>query len=405
MISPDNAWDSIVSHARALPATERESRSALWDYLAEPVSADRDIPPADRSAMDGFAVRTEDVRQAPAVLDVVSEIAAGAPAGQSVPAGACVRIFTGANLPAGTDAVAMQEDTEPVGDGPAKVRVLKAVRPGANVFKQGENARMGEELLPAGTRLNAACVALCAAVGRARVRVHRRPVVALLTTGTELLDAADAALPHQIRDSNGPFLRAALAEHRHEADAHERVGDDPELLAAALRRLAERSDAIVITGGVSVGRYDYTAEAVRKAGATVRFHGVAMKPGKPQLFATCPDGRLIFGLPGNPLSAMVGFHEFVLPALNLLAGCPAARCRSALAVRVAHDLKVKGERQEYVPVKLSWTPAGPEAAAVPVHGTADLVAGAKADGTLIVAAGTAAVRAGALLPFRPWRPM
>ena len=403
MILPADAWKLICAHARALPAVPRPAGAALGDFLAEPVPADRDVPPADRSAMDGFAVQAHDVRQAPVDLPVAAEIAAGSPAGAGVPPGACVRIFTGANLPPGADAVVMQEDTEPAGDGNRSVRILKPVSAGANVFRQGENARQGEELLAVGTRLDAAAIALCAAVGRGSVRVHRRPAVGLLATGSELLDADAAALPHQIRDSNTPFLRAALAAHRYEISACERAADNPDSIVAALRRLAACSDVVVMTGGVSVGRYDFTAEAMRKAGATIWFHGVALKPGKPQLFATDAEGRLLFGLPGNPLSAMVGFYEFVLPALHLLAGCPPEHCQTCVTVRVAHDLQVKGGRQQYVPARLTWTPTGPEATSVNVQGTADLVAGARADGTLIVPAEAKAVPAGAFLAFRPWR--
>ena len=404
VIGPDDAWGLIVAHSEALPLVARPTDDALWHFLAEPVSADRDVPPADRSAMDGFALRAADLRDPPAVLPVVAELAAGAAVEKGVPPGACVRIFTGANLPPGTDAVVMQEDTEPADDRGRSVRVLKSVPPGANVFKQGENAHRGETLLSAGTRLDAAGLALCAAVGRDVVRVHRRPSVGLLATGSELLDAGDAALPHQIRDSNTPFLRAALAEHRYPVSAFKRAADNPDTIVNALRVLTEQSDVVVLTGGVSVGRYDFVADAVRRAGATVRFHGVAMKPGKPQLFASDPAGRLVFGLPGNPLSAMAGFYEFVLPALARLAGCPSDRCRRHLTVRMAHDLAAKGDRRQYVPARLAWTPTGPEAAAVPVHGTADLVAGAQADGVLIVPEGTSNVPAGSFLAFRPWSP-
>ena len=403
MMAPDDAWGLVLKQTRPLADGPQPLAQALGFCLAEAIHADRDLPPANRAAMDGYAVPAAALSPSPVTLRVIGETAAGHPAGPAVRPGACVRIFTGANLPPGADAVVRQEDTEPADDRGESVRLLTAVPPGAHVFQQGENARQGAELLTPGARLNAAALALCAAVGRSVVRVVRRPSVGLLTTGSELLAAAAAAQPHQIRDSNGPFLRAALAEHGYAVAADARVDDDPDRIVAALRDLAACSDVIVLTGGVSVGRYDFTAEAVRRAGATVRFHGVAMKPGKPLLHAVAPAGRLIFGLPGNPLSAMVCFYEFVLPALNLLAGWPAARSRPVATVRLAHDLAVKGERQQHVPAWLSWTPTGPEAAAVAVRGTADVVAAARADGALVVPAGTRAVPAGTYLAFRPWR--
>ncbi|MCX6995513.1 MAG: molybdopterin molybdotransferase MoeA [Kiritimatiellaeota bacterium] len=401
-MAPDDAWGLLLGQTCPLTDSPQPLALALGFCLAETIYADRDLPPADRAAMDGYAVQTAGLPPS-AVLRVLGEVAAGHPAGPAVRPGACVRIFTGANLSPGADAVVRQEDTEPADERGAAVRLLQAVPPGANVFRQGENARAGDELLTPGTRLEAAALALCATVGRSVVRVFRRPAVGLLTTGSELLEAGAAAQPHQIRDSNGPFLRAALAEHRYVVAADARADDDPDRIVAALRGLAACSDVIVLTGGVSVGRYDFTAEAVRRAGAAIRFHGVAMKPGKPLLHAVDPAGRLIFGLPGNPVSAMVCFYEFVLPALHRLAGGPADRCRPMLTVRLAHDLKVKGDRQQHVPARLTWTPTGPEAAAVALRGTADVVAAARAAGALRVPAGTRAAPAGTFLAFRPWR--
>ncbi len=402
MITPGNAWDIVVAHTRVLPPVELSAGTAHGHYLARAVYADRDLPPASRSAMDGFALGASSIRDVPASLPVVAEIAAGAPAGAPIPAGACARIFTGANLPPGTDTVVMQEDTEPAGTDLA-VRFLKAVVPGANVYRQGENARRGDVLLAPGTRLDAAALALCATVGQDRMAVHRRPTVVLLTTGSELLAAGETVLPHQIRDSNSVFLQAALAEQHFRTVISERISDNPGLLTAALERLAAQSDVVIMTGGMSVGRYDFAAEAIRQAGADIHFHGIAMKPGKPQLFASDSQGRLIFGLPGNPVSAMVGYYEFVLPALYRLAGSAPVCCRRTLTVRTAEALTLKGNRQNYVPAKLAWTDDGPLATAVALHGSADLVAAVHTDGTLIVPPGCNRVPVGTPLAFRPWR--
>ncbi len=402
MIDPDSAWNLIVSRARSSEAVARPLGDAPGWILADPVYADRDLPSGNRAAMDGYAVRHTDLRTLPAALPVVAEIAAGAAADEPVPEGACARIFTGANLPPGVDTVIMQEDTEFTEDDDRSVRILKAPSRGANVFKQGENAVSGQELLAAGTRLDGAALALCAAVGRDPVGVYRRPTVGLLTTGSELLDAGAAAQPHQIRDSNSYFLRGALADYGYPVAVAERATDDRDRIADMLHHRLETCDVIIMTGGVSVGRYDFCADAVQRAGARILFHGVAIKPGKPQLCAVAPDGRLIFGLPGNPLSAMVGFYEFVLPTLQLLSGCSARQCRISLPVRTRDDLRGHNRRQ-FVPARLRLTDTGFDALPVPVHGTADLVAGAKADGALIVPAGIETVPAGTKLFFRPWK--
>jgi molybdopterin molybdotransferase len=295
----------------------------------------------------------------------------------------------------------------------ASIRILKSVPPGTNIFKRGENARKGDELLAAGRQLDPAGVAVCAAVGRRQVSVYRRPVVNILSSGTELLDEQDDnshAHPHQVRNSNGPFLRAAVIAQSFNVGGCETIADEPERIATALRHAADKSDVIVISGGVSVGKYDLVPEAIIKAGGMIHYHGIAMKPGKPQLFASLAGrgssrtgNSLIFGLPGNPLSAMTGFHEFILPALRRLAGCPVAQCRPAMTVRLAQVLEVKGDRHQLAPATLTWNGGGAEAVLVEASGSADLVAGAKADGVLIIPAGPRHIPAGSLMEFRSWR--
>jgi len=403
MIAPGNAWDIVMAHTRALPPVELAACDARGLYRAHAVCTDHDLPPANRAAMDGFAVCAGTISSiTPATLPVVAEIAAGSPADVPVPADACARIFIGANLPPDTDAVVMQEDVETRDEG-RSVRLTQPVEPGANVYRQGENARQGDVLLPPGTRLDAAALALCAAVGQEQLSVHRQPTVALLTTGAELRAAGEAIQPHQIRDSNSVFLKMALAGQPFRTVACEQVSDDSALLTATLQRLGAQGDVIIMTGGMSVGRYDFAAEAIQAAGGRILYHGIAMKPGKPQLFATTSRGTLIFGLPGNPVSAMVGFHEFVLPALHRLAGCAAENCRRTRTVRAAETLILKGNRQNYIPATLAWTDEGALACPVPFHGSADLVAAARTDGALIASPGQHRIPAGTLLPFRPWR--
>jgi molybdopterin molybdotransferase len=402
MITPDQAWRVILDHTVPLPTVTLKANEALGHFLAESVPADRDIPPVDRSAMDGFAVRAHDLQLVPVDLEVVGELAAGSDAEFRVGARSCVRIYTGAGLPPGADAVVMQEDTAP-SDRPNSVRILKSVSRGANVFKRGENARKGDTLLAAGVRLDPAGLAVCAAVGCGTVQVHGRPRISVLSTGTELLDGDSHALPHQIRNSNGPYLRAALSEQSFAVTGYKAVGDELEEIVAALRRAAGNSTVVIVSGGISVGKYDLVPEAIRQSEGTIHYHGIAMKPGKPQLFASLAGGCLVFGLPGNPLSAMTGFHEFALPALRRLAGCAADRCRPILTVRLAQDISTKGDRHRLVPARLTWTTTGAEAVVVDARGTADLVAGARADGVLVVPVGSQHIPAGSFVGFRPWR--
>ncbi len=313
-----------------------------------------------------------------------------------------MRVLTGANIPPGADAVVMVEQTEET-DGLVSVR--SSVKRGSNILRRGEDARKGAILLQKGALLGPAPIGICAAVGRARVKVHRRPRVTLLCTGEELRDVGDKVGPHEIRISNGPLLSAALSQWGYGGVAYRSVPDDPRLLRNRLRRAAATYDVILLTGGVSVGPYDFVQEAVARIGAIVRFHGVAMKPGKPLLYATLPGNRHIFGLPGSPLSAMTGFHEFALPALRRLSGSPVEECRPLFYVPLASPLTSKGGRVRFVMARLQRERSGLRAVPVKSHSSADLVAGGRADGVIAVPPDVRRINAGALVEFRPWRPL
>ncbi len=406
MISPEEAWKLIVGHSKVLPAIRLHLSSCLDHVLVKPVCADRDLPPANRSAMDGYAVRSADMRTAGITLRVRGEVAAGSAATPPVGPGECVRIFTGANLPVDTDTVVMVEDTEPDSGESAEaelVRFLKPAKKGSHVCRKGENACAGEELIPAGTRLNAMHISACAAVGCSTLDVHRRPTVSVLTTGEELLDVDAEVQPHQIRNSNGPMLVSSLRMRRYDFLLSETVADDVDLIAERIRAALEMSDVVLMTGGVSVGKYDLVPEAIGMAGGEIRFHRVAMKPGKPQLFGTAPGGKYIFGLPGNPLSAMTGLHEFVVPLLRRLGGSAPAACRPSLRVRLKEAVASRGDLQRYVLGRLVSGKDGLVVEIVRSQGSADLVAGAKADGVVIVPPGSGELKAGSTCEFRLWR--
>ncbi len=407
MLTPDQAWRTINETLSPLRTEEVALPHALGRYLAAPIRADRDIPPASRAAMDGFAVRAEEVAETPARLRVVDEAAAGNPARRGVGPGECVRIFTGANVPPGADTVVPVEDTtlrrfrgKPFAD---DVTVTAAIPAGANIFRRGENAERGSELLSAGSPLGPRQLAVAAACGYSVLNVHARPRVAILATGAELLDVA-AALSgdHEIRDSNGPMIAALCEAHGCPVTLRSPVPDDEESTRAAIAEAAAKADAIVLTGGVSAGQYDFVRMALDVLGAAVGYHGLAMKPGRPQLFATLGGRTPVFGLPGNPLSATVGLYEFVLPALRRLSGCPSDACRPAWRLALAEPLPCKGSYLRFVPARLSHGKDGTRVLPLRAVGTADLVTGGLADGAILAPARAGLLPTDALVEFRPW---
>lgn len=404
VLDPDQAWQCVLEQTHPLPAEKLPLDDALQCVLAKPVCADRDIPATDRSAMDGYAVRAGDLGTVPACLRVIGEVAAGSAETPPLASGECVRIFTGANIPPDADTVVMVEETEPGPGTPEgeQVRFLQRVTKGQHIFRQGEEARVNDILIPTGTCLAATHIGLCATVGCDRPEVYRRPRVCVITTGAELKAAGDPVAPHQIRDSNGPMLAAALAEHRMPCVARLWAPDDPQSLGNALDTALADGDVVLVTGGVSVGKYDLVPDAIRTAGATILYHGVGMKPGRPQLFARTPSGKLIFGLPGNPLSVMTGFHELALPGLRRLAGCPAERCRPLLRLPLTEDVKTKGQRLHHVLGRLVNRGDEMAVAPVPRAGSADLVAGGKANGMIMVPRGIRHAARGTRVDFRPW---
>lgn len=401
VLTPQQAWQTIVAHVAALPAHKRTLAQALGHVLAEPVVGDRDMPPADRSAMDGFAVRATDIDAPPVTLSVVGEVAAGSPARPAVSAGTCARIFTGGNVPPGADTVVKVEDThEPVTN---QITFTRAEHKGANILRRGENARHGGVIVPAGVVLDAAKLAGCAAAGYAEVQVLGKPRVALITTGRELLDPGVPPAPHQERDSNRVLIAASVSAAGFPVVQAERVTDERAAVAEALHAALAAADAVVLSGGVSVGAYDFVPAAVGDVGARTLIHGVSIKPGKPFLFARTSEGQPIFGLPGNPLSATVGLHEFVLPALRHMAGVATTSCRPVVRARLSEDMANKPGRPRCVLAKLTWTQHGAEVAVQASQSSADVVAGAQADGYIVVPADAHSLNAGVWVDFRPWR--
>ncbi len=400
MITTKKALKIILANVCPLMVVRNPLDEVLGCCLAEDIRADRDLPPTDRSAMDGYAVRAKDLAESPRELRLVGEVAAGIAKCPKVTEGTCVRILTGASVPKGADAVVKLEETT---ERDGFVKFLAITKVGANIRIQGEEVTKGRVVLCKGTVLNAARIGLCASVGKAAVKVYERPGVAVLCTGRELREAGTKVGPHQLRNSNGPALLAALENAGISRIEHQIVPDDPRILAEKLKVTAGRYNVIILTGGVSVGKYDFVPEAVRRIGANVRFHGVAMKPGKPQLYATLSGNRHIFGLPGNPLSVLTGFSELVLPAIRRLSGFDAESSHVTLKLPLSRSVHSKANRTAFVLGKLIWGRKGLQVASIKSCGSADLVAGAQADGVILVPRNIQRIAAGELVEFTPWR--
>ncbi|MDP8958912.1 MAG: molybdopterin molybdotransferase MoeA [Actinomycetota bacterium] len=311
------AQREVLAAVRRLPELEVPLADALGLVLAAPVRAAHDVPPFANSAMDGYAVRAADTAGAPVALRVLEDVPAGHVAGGRVEEGTAIKIMTGAPLPAGADAVVRVEDTEAGGD--ALVRVLLPVVVGTAVRPAGGDVGAGSTVLEAGERLGPAHLGVLASLGVARPPVRRRPRVAVLSTGDEVVAPATATLrPGQIRDSNRPLVMGLLAEAGVEVLDLGIVGDDRPLLEGALEKGAAEADVVLTSGGVSMGEYDLVKQVLADVGR-VGLWRVAMQPAKPFAFGSL-GSTPFFGLPGNPVSVMVAFEQFVRPALLQMMG-------------------------------------------------------------------------------------
>ena len=385
----------VLDAARPLEAERVPVAEALGRVLAEDAAADTDLPPFDRAQMDGYAVRSQDFGEMPARLRLVGEAAAGQVFAGEVRAGEAVRIMTGAPLPAGADSVQQVEVTREE-EGGDFVSVERPTAPGQFVVPRASEVRAGTAVLFAGQEVTAPRVAVLAAFGYAEVRVRRRPRVAVLATGSELVGVGDRPGPGEIRDSN----TYSLAAYAQLAGACVRrlplAGDDPALLREAIAAAAEEADVLVLSGGVSMGRYDYTKPALRALGARLHFERVALRPGKPTVFAELPGPRqvLAFGLPGNPVSVSVTFNLFARAALRAMQGDARPTLAEETAT-LARPAKGSPERASYLPAELS-TDEGGRLLAAPLKwgGSSDFVAFAQASALLVVPQGTKLMEAG-----------
>jgi molybdopterin molybdotransferase len=388
LLSFTDARFLVEQKAATLATTEAELTSlldAVGLALAEDLQADRKFPPFPRATRDGYAVRAAQVQAVPVELKCVGTIKAGAPVEApafSLQPGESVEIMTGAPVPDGADAVVMVEYTENAGD---RVTVKRTVKVGENVVPAGAEAQRGEIMVAKGTRVHHAVVAVAAAVGRPEIAVHRRPQVAVLATGDELVDINLPPGPNEIRNSNSYSLAAQVYEAGGDPTilpvARDEAGDLELLLAKGLSY-----DLLLLTGGVSAGKYDLVEEALASLGSELFFTGVAIQPGKPLVFGQVTRGGKttpFFGLPGNPVSTMVTFQLFVRPVLDALGGAKPEPPPFAQA-RLKDPFTTKTGLTRFLPGRLGGVKEGPEVEWVRWQGSGDLMSVVKSNCYIVV---------------------
>jgi molybdopterin molybdotransferase len=400
VLSFEDARRVVEDHASRLSSRTTETAPLLHAagrVLAESITADRDIPPFPRSTRDGYAVRAADLAKLPASLKVIGEIKAGP---QHLPStlnpGQAFAIMTGAPVPQGADAVVMVEYTS--SQKADSVEIKKSVEPGENIVAQGAEAKHGNLLLNRGTRLNQAAIALAASVGRSKLQVFVRPQIAVLTTGDEIVEVDAEIGPTQIRNSNGYSLSVQIQQ----------AGGEPVLLPIApdeprrLRQLIEeglQSDLLIMTGGVSMGRYDLVEQVLSELQAEFFFTGAKIQPGRPVVFgriSSCgagvparpgaqapPQHKYFFGLPGNPVSTMVTFELFARPVLEALAGASPSQL-TFLHARLKSEIRVKPGLTRFLPAILSGQCEDSQVELVPWQGSGDIAAQARSNCYVVV---------------------
>ena len=383
------AQQCVLESVAAFGAEQVKLEQSLGRVLAEEVRANRDQPPYDISAMDGYALRSADLTNVPATLEIVEDIKAGDMPTKTLASGQCARIMTGAPMPQGADAVIRVEDTEAKPDN--KVQINRSVKAGNDIRRLGENMRNGEVVLTPGTAITPGVIGVLATVKRAQVQVYRRPRVAILSTGNELEGLDEPVDPNKIPNSNSYALMAQVQALGIEPVLLGIARDDPGELARYLKRGLEY-DVLLVSGGTSVGVHDYVRPTIEALGAQMLFWRVSMKPGHPVAFGKVGE-KIIFGLPGNPVSSMVCFEEFVVPALRRMMG-HTRTYRRTIDARMTHNVKHQPGRTEFIRVLLAKEQGGYTATSTGAQGSGMLLSMARADGLAVVPGDSAGLTAG-----------
>jgi molybdopterin molybdotransferase len=376
MVSYEAARAKVIEIIRARrcappPATETvefasDPTRALGRILAENIPADRNYPPFNRSTRDGFALRAADAAEAGVKLRLIGESRAGVPFDGTVETGTCVHIMTGAAMPRGANTIVMVEDARIEGD---SVIIEKIAHVSAHFVLEGQETRVGESVVTKGKRLGYAELAMAAQVGRPRLLVAKKPRVAILSTGDEVIAVDQPPKKFQIRNSNSISLAAQVALAGGEPLMLGNVPDDLSKLKARIEE-ALSADIVVLTGGVSVGKYDHVEQVLRELGAEFYFDAVAIRPGKPAVFGFCKDTP-VFGLPGNPVSTMVTFELFVVPAIELLSGF-SPHPLGVFKAKLSHPVDEKPPLAHFLPARVSWPGGEPTVEVIHWEGSGDI---------------------------------
>jgi len=383
MLSYEQARSKVVEEVGKRKGPRATTVVSVWEalglVLAQEVTTDREYPPFNRSTRDGYAVRSSEAGP-DARLKGAGEIKAGDTVREALASGTCLQIMTGAAVPANADAVAMIEYTSREGD---FVRFERNAQAGQNIVARGSEAAAGQTILTRGMRLGFAELALAAQVGAVQLQCAQRPRVAILSTGDEVVLIDETPGPFQIRNSNSVSLAAQVRI----------AGGEPVVLGNAADRIEDlgekierglREDALVLSGGVSMGKYDLVESVLKAMGAEFFFDAVAIRPGRPAVFGLC-QGKPVFGLPGNPVSTMVTFELFVAPAIDLLSGAE-VRALPLVEARLAEAMKEKTGLTHFLPARVEWQATVPEVKPLRWQGSGDIAALAKANCFLLVPA-------------------
>lgn len=389
MIPISRALDIVLREVRPIGDETVELSKSVGRVLAEDIRADSDLPPFDRSQMDGFAVRATDAATAPVLLKIAGESAAGSGWHKTMKEGEAVRIMTGAPIPKGADAVQKVEltiegDELPQVSGDT-VTILEPTRKGKYIVPKGFEVKKGSTVFSRGERVTPAMIAGLASFGYYSVRVAAVPRIAVLATGSEIVDVREKPGKDQIRNSNSPMLKALAEQLACRVDEFPIAQDDISVLKAEISNAARSADLVIITGGVSVGKYDLTKTSLSDLGAEILFDKIRLKPGKPTVFAKLGE-TLVFGLPGNPVSVAVTFQLFVRSAIQRMQGDNSGLKRGFAVT--AKPVKGTKERDSYLPAAIRTDKAG-RSIAEPLnwHGSSDFLNFAKADVLMIVPRG------------------
>ncbi|MGC3982032.1 MAG: molybdopterin molybdotransferase MoeA [Steroidobacteraceae bacterium] len=398
ILSVAAAYTAIQTQVPALPPTRLALRELTGSVLAEDICMERDQPPFDRVTMDGIALSS----QTPNVnrrWRIAGTQAAGTPPLALQNPGDCIEVMTGAELPAGCDAVIPVERIQIV-DSHAQVEAGMAIEAGMNVHRRGSDARANSNLLHPGQRLTATEVAVLASAGYAQAQVRRSPRIAVISTGDELVEPGLPIQTWQVRRSNTYALLAALQQHGHThlVDAH--IADDLSVLRPQLQALLAANDVLILSGGVSMGRFDFVPQVLSELGVQCVFHKIAQRPGKPMWFGVRDDGKAVYALPGNPVSTLICLHRFVLPGLLRAMGMQE---QPVTQIALADACKAHDELTLFVPVKLqSDTQGFTRAMPCPTRGSGDFISLLDTDGFVELAPAQSMIAAGTVVPLFRW---